>query len=71
MVGVLLHLALIGEAVHRLPSCVISSHYINDARRALEPSAPSTGFEDTSRLLGFRHLIMFLGGSLVLLIPDS
>jgi hypothetical protein len=71
LVGVLLHLALIGEAVHRLPSCVIGSHNINDARRTLESTAPGTGFENASRLLGLHYLSLFVGSSLVLLIPDS
>jgi hypothetical protein len=71
LVGVLLHLALVGEAVHRLPSCVISSHNINDARRTLKPAAPGTGFQDASRLLSFHYLGLFVGSPLVLLIPES
>jgi hypothetical protein len=71
LVGVLLHLALIGEAIHRLPGSVIGSHNINDARRTLEPAASGTGFEDTSRLLGLHYLRLFVGSSLVLLIPYS
>jgi hypothetical protein len=71
LVGILVHLALVGEAVHRLPSSVIGSHNINDARRTLEPAASGTGFEDTSRLFGFHYLCLFLGSPLVLLIADS
>ena len=71
LVSVLLHLALVSEAVHRLPSSVIGSHNINDARRTLKPAAPGTGFQDASRLLSFHYLGLFVGSPLVLLIPES
>ena len=71
LVGVLLHLALVSEAVHRLPSSVIGSHNINDTRRTLESAAPGTGFEDASRLFSLHYLRLFVGSPLVLLIPNS